>query len=556
VYHLASMCSYSYSNEMEVSPSSVVARPGFLESQRQSIKLPLAFLMGGILGLSTPGFDLAPVAWVGLVPLLILTRACRHPIEAALTGLTFGTGYYAIALSFFLGLQPLRWLGINDLLGLQVVVLTWIAESLHCAVLIALFSLLVFCLPLRAGFLPYHRRPFYPYLLAVPAIWVFIAWVIAPSPFFLGTPLSQLAYTQAKNTPLIQVASLAGSGAIDFLIVLVNCAVAGLVIELSPFVRKLGERTDRLNTEVGALADLGFAALIIFSVCSWGTMQMAHIEEQVRPERATRLNPQTPPVPIAILQGNVSIEEERFKTMPAEEFSGRYSELAANNGASIMILPEGVVTSSQMGPGGLMSKMSAVSANERKEIILGAVQPMRDGYVNCAKIISPFHYKENTYVKQRLVPFGESIPVNLLYQKIPEDLRNRIPASKEQFLAAQKAQLIHSGWGKIGVAICNEAIYPQLVSEQVRQGASLIVVLANLGWFHNSSLSKQFLACATLRAVENRRFVILSTNSGVSSVIDPCGVVVSKSLALKRGILLDTVQFIYSKTPFSRLRWL
>ncbi|MBS2005788.1 MAG: apolipoprotein N-acyltransferase [Cyanobacteria bacterium SZAS TMP-1] len=555
MYHLASM-SYSYSNEMEVAPSSVVVRPGFLESQRQSIKLPIAFLMGGVLGLSTPGFDLAPIAWFGLVPLLILTRACRHPIEAALTGLAFGTGYYAVALSFFLGLLPLDWLGINSLLSYQVVLITWVVESLHCALLIGLFSLLVFCLPLRAGFLANHRRPFYPYLLAIPAIWVFIAWVIAPSPLFLGTPLSQLAYTQAKNTQLIQIASISGSGAIDFLIVLINCAITGVIIELSPFVRKLGERTDRLNTEVGAIADLVLATLLVFCVCSWGGMQMAHIEESVRPERATRLNPQTPPVPVAVLQGNVSIEQERFKTMPPEEFSGRYTELAANNGASIMVLPEGVVTSSQMGPGGLMSKMSSISAKERKEIILGAVQPMADGYVNCAKLLSPFHYKENTYVKQRLVPFGESIPVNLLYQKIPEELRNRIPASKEQFLAAKKAQLIHSGWGKIGVAICNEAIYPQLVSEQVRQGASLIVVLANLGWFHNSSLNKQFLACATLRAVENRRFVILSTNSGVSSVIDPCGVVVSKSLALKRGILLDTVQFIYSKTPFSRLRWL
>ncbi len=183
------MCSYSYSPEMEASPLSVVARPGFLESQRQSIKLPLAFLLGGFLGLSTPGFDLTAIAWFGLVPLLILTRACASPFQAGLTGITFGAGYYAIALSFFLGLLPLKWLGIGDLLGYQAVFITWIFESLHCAILIGLFSLLVYCLPLRAGFLPNHRRPFYPYLLSVPAIWIFIAWVIAPSRF-LSAPRS------------------------------------------------------------------------------------------------------------------------------------------------------------------------------------------------------------------------------------------------------------------------------------------------------------------------------------------------------------------------------
>ncbi|MBK9205102.1 MAG: hypothetical protein IPL73_22255 [Candidatus Obscuribacter sp.] len=50
-----------------------------------------------------------------------------------------------------------------------------------------------------------------------------------------------------------------------------------------------------------------------------------------------------------------------------------------------------------------------------------------------------------------------------------------------------------------------------------------------------------------LRAVENKRFLVLSTSTGTSSVIDPVGMVVSRSYAHKRGILLDTVQFIYTK---------
>jgi apolipoprotein N-acyltransferase len=550
------MNGFSYSPEMEVSPASVIARPGLLESQRQSIKLPVAFLLGAVAGLSTPGFDLSALAFVGLVPLLILVRACSTPLSAGLTGLTFGAGYYVIALSFFLGLLPIQWMGVSDILGYQAVVITWIFEALHCALLFALFAYMVFCLPLRAGFLPNHRRPFYPYLIAVPAIWVFIAWVIAPSPLFMGTPLSQLAYTQYKNTPILQIASIGGSGMLDFLIVLVNAAIAILIVELTPIVRRLGDRTDQLNPKLGAALDLLLVLLVVTGVSAWGKQQVIAVEERVRPEKAARLNPQTPPVPIAILQGNVSIEEERFKTMSPEEFSGRYSELAEDNGASLIVLPEGVITSGQMSQNGLLSKISAVATNQRKEVIYGAVQPMADGYINCAKLLSPFHYKESSYVKQKLVPFGESIPLNLLYQKIPEELRNKIPASKEQFLAAHKAQLIHSGWGKIGVAICNETIYPGLIAEQVREGASLIVVLANLGWFHNSSLNKQFLACAVLRAVENRRFLILSTNSGISSVIDPAGIASSRSMALKRGILLDTVQFIYNKTPYSRLHWL
>jgi apolipoprotein N-acyltransferase len=550
------MNSYSYSSEFQVSPVSVTPKAGWLDSQRPAMKLPVALFMGGVLGLATPGFDLSFLAWCGLVPLLVLNRACSTPWQSVFTGFAFGFGYYAIALSFFTGMYPLSWMGVPDALGIQVVFLTWLIETCHYALLIALFSLFVFCLPLRPSFIPNHRRPFYPYLIAVPSIWVFLQWVVATSPLFVGTPLSQLAYTQSHNLALIQLASIGGSALVDFVIVMFNAACAQLLIEATGIARNLGQRTDQLNVKFGASLDLLVTALVIALALSWGSARVAQVEDEVRPEHAIRFNPQTPPVPVTLVQGAVSIEGERFKTVSAAEFCGRYNELAQKSGASIVVLPEAVVTLAQMGQGGLLGAIKHISHGERKEVIYGAVEPLKDGYINVARLESPFNFREKAYVKQRLIPFGETIPVNLLYQSIPEELRSKLPASSERFLAAQKPQLLRSGWGKIGVAICNEVIYPQLVSEQVRKGASLIVVLANLGFFHSSSFNKQFLACATLRAVENKRFLILSTNTGISAVIDPAGVVVSKSYALKRGVLIDTVQFIYSKTPFNRMRWL
>lgn len=545
-----------YSSEILVTPVSVTPKPGWLDSVPPSMKLPLGFLMGAILGLSTPGFDQSYLAWFGLVPLLILVRACRSRPQAFLTGFAFGAGYYAISLSFFTGMYPLRWMGLNEILGLQVVGLSWLIETCHYALLLGLFALFTFSLPLRPSYLPWHRRPFYPYLLAIPSVWVFLQWVVAPSPFFMGTPLTQLAYTQSHNLPLIQLAALGGSALIDFIIVMVNTALAQLVIEMTRLTTRLGERVDGLNAKVGASADLGVALLLIALALSWGSHHLSHVEESVRPERALRLNPQTPPIAVTVVQGSVSIEEERFKTVSDDELSRRYQNLATGSGSTLVVLPEGVVTLRQMAPGGLLEALKKIEKNERKEVIYGAVEPMQEGYINVARLLSPFPFPEKAYVKQRLVPFGETIPVNLIYQRIPEELRSKLPASSERFLAAQRPQLIKSGWGKIGVAICNEVIYPKLVSEQVRKGASLLVVMANLGWFHQSSLNKQFLACATLRAVENNRFLILATNTGISAVIDPAGVVVSKSFALKRGVLIDTVQFIYLKTPFNRIHWL
>lgn len=544
-----------FSKEMQFTPTSLTPQPGLLETTRPGLKLPFAFLGGALLGLSTPGFDQAFLAWLGLVPLLVLLRGARNTFEAVCTGFTFGFGYYAVALSFFAGLNPLRWMQIPDILGYQLIFLSWLLEAAHQALLIALFSFFVYHLPVRPGFLPHFRRPYYPYILTLPVIWVFIMWVVSPSPIFMSIPICQLAYSQARNLDLIQIAALGGSAAVDFLLVMVNCAIASIIIETTPLVKKLSERADQLNPKAGMISDLAISMLVIAAVSGWGEYRLMALNEAQKPEKAIKQNPESPPVPVAIVQGNVSIEEERFKTISKEEFKSRYQELSTALGAALLVLPEGVVTAEQ-DQAGLRDALKKIVQSEKKEIIYGTVEPLKEGYANQAKIISPYNLKNDSYIKQKLVPFGESIPINLVYQRIPEELREKIPASKERFIEDKSARLLNSGYGKVGIAICNEIVYPSLVSDEVRKGASLIVCLANLGWFHNSSLGKQFLACATFRAVENKRYLILCTNTGISSVIAPTGVLLSKSYGLKRGILLDTVQFIYSKTPFCRMRWL
>ncbi|MBZ0189725.1 MAG: hypothetical protein K8F91_25995, partial [Candidatus Obscuribacterales bacterium] len=202
--------------------SSMLDRPIWLKTIGPAYKLPLAFLSGCLLGLSSPGFDLWFLAWIGLVPLLILIKGSTRTIEAGLVGLLFGFGYHGVSLSWYMGLAPLTWLGLHHTIGIAVAALVWILEVLHQSLLFLALGLLLGSLPLRSGFLPNINRPFYPYLIAVPIVWVFLQWVIAPSEIFVGLPINQLAYSQYQQLNLIQTASLLGSGVIDFIIVLVN----------------------------------------------------------------------------------------------------------------------------------------------------------------------------------------------------------------------------------------------------------------------------------------------------------------------------------------------
>lgn len=528
----------------------VLARLGYAS------KLPLAFLFGCLFGLSSPGFELWWLAWIGLAPLLILVQALDTKLQAALTGLAFGLGYHLVGLSWYLGLESMSWLGIHEIFGWQLTILVWLIEALHQSILMSAFALMLFCLPLRPGFLPNIERPFFPHLVAIPLLWVFLQWMVAPSEFFVGLPINQLAYSQYKQLSFIQIASVGGSGLLDFLIVLVNATIANAFLELTNLAHKLGERTDQLSTKFGSVVDVVVSLSLVIGLCAWGGQRVSRLAFEFNPATAMQVDPQLPPVAVAVVQGNVTIEEEKLKVTKPVEIAKRYANLANNLGAAILFLPEGVVNSTQMQGGHLLSLMKGISAKQQKEVVFGSIETLENGLVNAVRLISPFKPKEDLYIKRRLVPLGEAAPTEALNERIPAPLRERIPATREAFLAGNQTHLLESGWGKMGPSIYIELIYPNLIADEVRRGASLLVNVSNLAWFHDSSINRQILAAAVLRAVENERYFVVATNTGISAIIKPTGLISSESLPGERGVLLDTIQFLYRKTPFSKMWWL
>ena len=544
------------SSELALEATGLTAERGWLENVSMLEKLPLALAFGCILGLSSPGFDLSFLAWIGLVPLLVLLRAANGRLEASLIGLLFGLGYHLVGLSCYLGLYPLRWLGFDDIFGIQAAAAVWVLESLHNALLFMAFALLIFCLPTRAGFVPHFRRPFFPYLLCVPLIWMFLQWTVGTSEMFIALPVNQLAYSQHANLPFIQLARFGGSGSIDFLIVLVNAAVAQLMLDFTSLAPALGNRVDQFSKKVGATIDLVCITAVIVALNLFGQAQISDIEYDCRLDNANDYYRQTPNVPLALVQGNVTIEEERLKTTSPEEISKRYMDLSTNRGVGLMVYPEGVLNPSQTGQGLLLQRLRALSGTEKKELLLGSIESQDNGRVNAGRLISYLPTKQVIYVKQRLVPFGEFAPLGAFGKDVSERFGRHISSSPEQFLRGQKTDLLQAMWGKVGVSICAEVIYPHLVSAEVRRGASLLVNMSNLGWFHASSLNRQILAAGVFRAIENSRYLVVASNTGISAVIDPAGLVRTQSLPGKRGVILDTVQFLYTQTPFSRMWWL
>lgn len=544
-----------YSSQVIVGDTSITPPRGLLERMRWTERLPMAFVFGCLLGLSSPGFDQWWIAWVGVAPLLVLVRASGSKMEGTLIGTSFGLGYYLVALSWYLGIFPLRWLGIADWLAVWVAGSIWLLESVHQSLLFAGFAFIVFCLPARAGYLPHWRRPYFPFLLTAPLLYIFFHWVISPSEIFVGLPVNQLAYSQSRLTDLIQIARLGGGGLVDFLIVLCNATIAALILECTGIATRFKDRVDRFSLRFGAILDVAVVALLVVLSLWWGGNQVKATAVAASPEYALTNTPMTPAVPVAVVQGNVTVEEDLLKTSSPTEIAERYASLGRGLGVAILFFPEGLVNAVQMQPGYLLARLKDISYREKKEVVVGAIEQLKGGFVNAARLISILRPSESFYVKQRQVPMAEFASLRSMDQ-IPESIRKRLPSSNEVFPASQSTNLLRSIWGRIGVSIYIEVIYPRLVAEEVRSGAHLLVNLSNLGWFHGSALNRQVMAASIFRAVENGRFMVVATNTGISAIIDPAGVVTSASYPGKRGTLIDTVQFLYNKTPFTQMWWL
>jgi apolipoprotein N-acyltransferase len=138
-------------------------------------------------------------------------------------------------------------------------------------------------------------------------------------------------------------------------------------------------------------------------------------------------------------------------------------------------------------------------------------QPM-----NSAVLLGPNGSELGRYDKIDLVPFGEFVPP--LFSFV-----NRITQEAGDFVPGHDIKLLPAAGHRLGVFICYESAFPDLVRQFSRQGADVLVNLSNDAYFGHSEAREQHLLLVRMRAIENRRYIIRSTNDGITAVIDPAG---------------------------------
>ena len=105
---------------------------------------------------------------------------------------------------------------------------------------------------------------------------------------------------------------------------------------------------------------------------------------------------------------------------------------------------------------------------------------------------------------------------------------------------------------KIAPIVCYESIYGEFLGEFIQNGANVIFILTNDGWWGNSPGYKQHLAYARLRAIETRRYIARCANTGESAYIDDKGNILQKTQYWKKDMIESTIPLLTKQTFYVR----
>jgi len=254
-------------------------------------------------------------------------------------------------------------------------------------------------------------------------------------------------------------------------------------------------------------------------------------------------------VRVALIQPGTTLEERWDPDMWPEtaEKVWALSQTASTQQPDLIVWPESAMPYRFDSDIRYQRQILEFARSAGSAVVLNSVGRTSDGgYTNSAFSLRPDGVVSR-YDKVRLVPFGEYVP---LWGRVfvSDSLVREIGA----FTAGTEIKPLDAGI-PLGLAVCYEIVFPNVVARQVRAGAEVLATLTNDAWYGTSWALDQHFAQAILRAVETRRWVIRAALTGISGAIDPSGRVVDRLDAGKQGLLVVEVQPAIGLTP--AVRW-
>ena len=342
--------------------------------------------------------------------------------------------------------------------------------------------------------------------IAAPFLWVLIEFGIDQLPA-IGFPWNLLGYTAANSLAIAQLAPVAGIWGLSFLVAAFNALLFWGIAEL------------RARRSVPF--DLACAIAAILALVAW---------------LGPRAVPESHPDHLANLVQTNFPEPDSF---PPDWLDQHAAELVQLEGLSMAprsalslggptIWPEVPAPFSMQDPK-FAARAFELSQHIPDGFLVGVIDwKARPGIgwrvYNSAALLVPPGRETFLYDKVHLVPFAEYVPFGKLFTFV-----RSITIEVGNFDQGHQytAGTLPDG-SRFGVFICYESIFPSEVRKFVANGAQFLVNISNDGWFGRSAAPEQHFAMARVRAIENRRWLLRSTNNGFTASIDPYGRIVAE----------------------------
>ena len=492
----------------------------------------LAVTTGILLPYCFPKYDFGLLAWVALIPLHI-----------ALDGLSRRTQ------AFWLG-----WLaGIIGSTG----IMSWVVTAMTTygkvpvvfsyGIMLLLTAYLGLYVALYSAGVVWFRMLVPRYgLFAAPCLWVTLE--LLRTYLFSGLPWSLLGYSQYRQLDLIQVADHLGVYGVSFLIVLTNVALAELYLWVMPLFR--GFRPARLPWEL-----VTTAAMLVGLSWAYSTSLIAS-EAVERPKASLH---------VGVVQPNID-QAIKWDQAYRDETLRRYDRLTESfgYGTDLVVWPEAATPFIFEREPVYQLQLVAMANRASAPLLFGSPAVRFDTdrkpfLLNSAYLLSPDGQLLGRYDKQHLVPFGEYIPLksSLLFflEKLVEGIGDFQAGPGPTVLSFQLKEPDGGGPArrvKVGVVICYEVIFPDLVRRMATSGAEFLVTITNDAWFGDSSAPYQHFSMVVFRSVENHLAFVRAANTGISGFIDPFGRIIQASPIFTETALQAEIPVRQTRTFYSR----
>ena len=481
-----------------------------------------AILSGVLLTGAFPKIGLDWLAWIALVPLL-------YAIKDLSFGASFRVGFITGLVHF---LSLLYWLvPVMRTYGylpifLSVSVLILLAAVL--ALFIALFSIVLTAV---------GRKPA-GCLALIPLIWVGLEYI--RSFIFSGFPWELLGYSQYNRLQLIQISDIFGVYGLSALIAFVNGAI---FITLLHLIKKQWQQTD-ITKRLAAGSMIAFILGVALTL-AYGHWRLQAIDSLIAIAPKTR---------ISVIQANI---DQAIKWDPAFQIETikKYNQLSASvnkQQPDLIVWPESATPFYflyDVAPSKMVFEGIRQSGTD---YLIGSPSFVRtDGvvqYFNSAYLIIPEEKSMGKYDKTHLVPFGEYVPFK---KWLP--FLGKMVAQVGDFRTGKLGQTLPWHSAQLGVQICYEIVFPGLSRAMAKNNASILVNLTNDAWFGKTSGPYQHFSMTVFRAVENRRSLVRSANTGISGFIDPAGRILAATELLQEAVATQMVSMLKERSIYTQI---